>query len=287
MKEKKETERGAGTTSLTLVADENSKSINALVTDYLTNSANLQGFERAHVVALSIGKLKSLMTDAYMQPIMDLQGSRLGFRTDKDSNGGYDLKAVRSCVIEAVLMGVNPYGNQFNIIAGNTYITKEGFGELLKNVPNLTWWEVVPASLPRMDATKGSAAVEMLMRWSMKGDTAKQERKIEFPIKFNQYMGADGVMGKAERKARAWLYKTVTGNEIGDGDADDAIPVTGKSNGITTASQQQKVSYDDLTLLYEMKKHVLSDTERGEAQRIIDNKEEISFQKLYNKLQSL
>jgi hypothetical protein len=38
-------------------------------------------------------------------------------------------------------------------------------------------------------------------------------------------MGADAIIGKASRKARAWLYATVTGMEVGDGDADDAVVI--------------------------------------------------------------
>ena len=38
-------------------------------------------------------------------------------------------------------------------------------------------------------------------------------------------MGADAIVGKATRKAYAWLYEEVTGNQVSDGDVMDADPL--------------------------------------------------------------
>jgi hypothetical protein len=176
----------------------------------------LQGFEKAFLIATAAGDLKKALTQEYMKPIMELQNNRLGFKTDKQ--GGYDEATVKNCLIEAVLTGVQPFGNQFNIIAGNCYITKEGFGHLLANFPGL-WYEIIPA-LPRVNADKNSSAIVMKIEWSLNGGP-KQSREIDFPVKVNQYMGTDAIIGKATRKARAWLYSTITGVEVGDGDVND------------------------------------------------------------------
>lgn len=188
--------------------------LNDTVSRVLSASA-LQGFEKAFLIAEAAGKLKHSLTSEYMKPIMELQNNRLGFKTDKQQ--GYEESVVKNCLIEAVLTGVQPFGNQFNIIAGNCYITKEGFGYLLSKVPGLTY-EIIPA-LPRISQDKNSAAIVMKIEWSLNGN--KQSREIDFPIKVNQYMGADAVIGKATRKARAWLYSVITGMEIGDGDVQD------------------------------------------------------------------
>lgn len=178
----------------------------------------LQGFEKAYKIADAVGQLKSLLTSEYMVPIMNLQGNRLGFRTDKDRSGGYPIDVVKDCLIEAVLMGVQPVGNQFNIIAGNSYITKEGFGYLLSKIPGL-WYEIIP-ELPRINGQNTSAAIVMNVSWSL-NNGQKKERKIEIPIKVNNMMGTDAIIGKATRKSRAWLYNTITGSEISDGDIND------------------------------------------------------------------
>ena len=177
----------------------------------------LLGFEKSYLIANAVGELKKYLTPEYMKPIMDLQGNKLGFKTDKDKTGGYPEAIVKNCLIEAVLTGVQPFGNQFNIIADNCYITKEGFGYLLKNIPGLKY-ELIP-SLPRINADKSSAAIEITLIWEYRGE--KRERTLDIPVKMNAYMGTDAVIGKATRKGRAWLFNTISGTEIGDGDVTD------------------------------------------------------------------
>ncbi|MEZ2446097.1 hypothetical protein AB6805_30490 [Chitinophaga sp. RCC_12] len=190
------------------------KLLNSSVLQVLT-SEELLGFEKAYMIASAVQELKTLLTPEYMKPIMALQGNKLGFKTDKDKDGGYPEEVVKNCLIEAVLLGVQPFGNQFNIIAGNSYITKEGFGYLLSNLNGLSY-KIIP-QLPRVG--EKSAAVVMKIQWTYGGQSNEQD--IDFPIKVNSFMGTDGVIGKATRKARAWLFYTVTGSEISDGDVRD------------------------------------------------------------------
>lgn len=184
------------------------------VTLSVIGERNLIGFEKAYLIANATEKLQTLLTPEYMKPIMRLQGSRLGFKSDKK----YPEPVVKDCLIEAVLMGLQPHGNQFNIIAGNMYPTKEGLGYLLSNYPGLSY-KIIP-ELPRINSTNTSAAIVMRISWSVNG-SAKQESSIEIPVKMNAYMGTDAVIGKATRKARAWLYSTITGSEISEGDVSD------------------------------------------------------------------
>lgn len=244
----------------------------------------IDGFQKAYLVAESVGKLKAALTGEYMKPIMDMQNTKLGFLTDK-KDSGYPLETVKACLIEAVLTGVQPYGNQFNIIAGNMYVTKEGFGELLGKIKGLDY-ETIPA-LPRIDTAKGSGAVSMKIKWRRNGG-AWEERDIDFAIKVNQYMGTDAVIGKATRKARAWLFAKVTGVEVGEGDVQDTTYVEIKDPGIT---------YEDLMELYELKKEKLLTAERTNARRILsldstDTRKEgepevNSFKKLREQLSAL
>jgi len=193
------------------------KQLNDSVSTVLTNT-QIIGFEKAFLVASAIEKLKVLLTPEYMKPIMAMQGNKLGFKTDKDKDGGYPESVVKNCLIEAVLMGLQPTGNQFNIIASNTYATKEGVGELLKNIPGLHF-KITP-ELPRINADKSSAAIKMIIKWTIDG--VKSEETIEIPVKMNSMMGTDAVIGKATRKARKWLYDTITGSELPEGDIEDA-----------------------------------------------------------------
>lgn len=196
----------------------------------------LIGFQRAFLIANSIKELKNLLTPEYMKPIMELQGNKLGFRTDKDSSGGYPEHIVKNCLIEAVLMGLQPYNNEFNIIAGNTYPTKEGMGSLLKQIPGL-WYEIIP-QLPRVNG--GSAAILMKIRWKI-FNGVEQNREIDLPIKVNNFMGTDAIIGKATRKARAWLFFTITGNEIQDGDVVDLDSLNAKTKGAEVDKDEERL----------------------------------------------
>jgi hypothetical protein len=190
---------------------------------------NIIGFQKAFQVAEATRLLKEVLNEEYMKPIMLLQGSRLGFKTDKDTSGGYHASIVKQCLIEAVLMGVQPSMNHFNIISSNCYLTKEGFGYLLSRLQGLSY-EIVPF-IPKVEGEQ--ATIIMKITWSMNGGKT-EVRENEFVIKVNRMMGADAIIGKATRKARAWLYNTLTGSELGDGDITDAdIPKTTNTIAIT------------------------------------------------------
>src|SRR5690606_21005193 len=79
-------------------------------------------------------------------------------------------------------------------------------------------------------------------------DGQSKERDIDFPIKINQHMGTDAVIGKATRKARAWLYNTITGSEIGDGDVTE---VEGKviSTTINEKKSPQEIEFERIAIL--------------------------------------
>lgn len=181
------------------------------------NQTNLIGFEKAYTTASSIETLQSLLTPQYMAPIMRLQGNRLGFKTDKDKTGGYPEDTVKNCLIEAVLMGLQPYGNQFNIIAGNTYVTKEGCGEILGKFPGLSYTLITGVPRPAVD--NKTAVIDVEITWSLNGK--EQTKTIPISVKMDNYTTVDALKGKATRKGRAWLIETLTGIEVADGDVQD------------------------------------------------------------------
>lgn len=193
------------------------KKLNERIGLVIGNEA-LQGFEKAYHIANAISDLKTILTPEYMKPIMALQGNKLGFKTDKDGAVGYPEEVVKNCLIEAVLTGFEPWGNQFNIIAGNMYGTKEGFGAVLNKTKGLKW-DITPG-LPRINAAKDGAAVQMKITWTY-GAELEQVKEIDFAVKMNSFAGVDAAIGKATRKARAWLFNKINGTEVGEGDVQD------------------------------------------------------------------
>jgi hypothetical protein len=196
-------------------------------------SKALAGFEKANLVASAIDELKTLLTPEYMKPIMALMGNKLGFRTDKDTKSDkYPMEVVKNCLIEAVLVGLQPTGNQFNIIAGNMYPTKEGCGYLLNNFPKLKY-DIV-CGLPKVNNEKTGAAVDVTIKWTLQGES--NEKVIPIPIKIDAYASVDSIIGKATRKGRAWLLSNISGVEITDGEIEDAAHVV-----VSSETPEQKI----------------------------------------------
>lgn len=191
--------------------------LNTAVSSVL-NQTHLVGFERAYATATSIETLKRLLTPEYMAPIMKLQGNRLGFKSDKDKAGGYPEDVVQNCLIEAVLMGVQPYGNQFNIIAGNTYLTKEGCGHILSNFPGLWYQVIIMTQKPQPDGK--TSVLDAEIKWRINGGETTTTT-LPISVKQDSYTTVDALKGKATRKARAWLIETLTGIEVAEGDVQE------------------------------------------------------------------
>jgi len=195
---------------------------------------NVHNFEKSYMMALAIKDLSTLLSPDYMKPIMFLQGNKLGFKTDKDKDGGYPEPTVKNCLIEATLLGLQSTGNHFNIIAGNMYATKEGLGHLLNKIKGLKW-RVIPGIPTIKD---NSALVTMKIEWSMNGGN-QEVQELPIPIKVNNFMGVDAVIGKATRKARHWLFSNITGLEVGEGDVQDIVHV------VVDSKTMPKVNIED------------------------------------------
>lgn len=251
-------------------------------------SSNVNGFQKAYVMSSAIDIIKAQLSDDYMKPIMALQGSSLGFKTDQDTikekvNGkwttkkgeGYPMEIVRECLIEAIFLGLEVTGNQFNIIGGNTYPTREGFGALLDKMPNLKKnFEYKDIQQP---AGQKVAYVTVFITWQIEGDSAKKQ-SIQFPIKSNEYTSYDALIGKAERKAKRWLFNTIKGTDISDGDVND-IP------HVEVVDENDKLK--KMKELFEAKKELISKEDKIFIQGVIDAKEEANYDKVIYNLNKL
>lgn len=163
---------------------------------------NKNNLERTLMMSAGMTELKKLLTPAVMAPIMALQGTSLGFRTDKDRDGGYPLEVVRDVACDALLRGFRMVGNEVNIIAGQFYAAKNGCRRRVLEWPGLTEF-ALELSFPTDKG--GCAYVDGLASWSLDGTPDQLERrgKTAIPIKRNAGMGDDAILGKAERKMYA------------------------------------------------------------------------------------
>lgn len=195
---------------------------------------------RAMKMAAGIRMLRAAITDTIMGEIMELQGTRLGFRTDKDTNQGYPIDVVKDCFIESLICNANPVGNEWNIIAANTYLTKEYYTRQLDELPGLRY--IPKPGVPTMAGDKG-ALVPFVVEYELNGVKGTYERILNktkgadgseqifderICVRVNSGMGIDAILGKATRKAFKALFERLTGLATPDGDLDDSKTIDGQ-----------------------------------------------------------
>jgi hypothetical protein len=189
-------------------------------------------FESELAVAKAVSDLRVALTAEMMQPVMALMNTDLGFRTDRDpkvtprdKEGNpmtpYAVEVVRECFIESKLRGFHTVGNEWNIIASRFYACKNGFRRKV-----VTWNGVTDFKdsydVPRTVGDKG-AVVKCEATWRKDGIADSLER--EFPIRVNFGMGADAILGKAQRKLLAAVHDRLSGIITPEGDVGEDLEV--------------------------------------------------------------
>ena len=190
-------------------------------------------FKAMFMVGAAVQQLQALLTPQLMAPIMALQNSPLGFLTDRPQ--GYSVDEVRIAVIQAAVEGLSVTGNEFNILAGRMYITKNGMKRKLSQIPGLL--KHVTAGIPKLHPNGQGAIVPMHLDWTYLGNHLTQD--LEFAVRLNKGMGTDALIGKATRKSLAWLYEEITGNSVSDGDVGDMdlVDITPKQSPLESTPE--------------------------------------------------
>ena len=192
---------------------------------------------RAMLLGAALDALDEALTPPLMKKIMSLMNTRLGFKTDrpnKDNPTPYDERTVKRCVIAALLAGVYPVGNEFNIISGDLYIAQAGYMRLVQELPGLTDLNVSPG-VPF--AHNGQTVIRVAASWLLNGMRqelmgADGKPGRVFAVQARGNATADNLTGKALRKAYKAIYEKATGSthtvpdgEVGE-DAGAAIAAT-------------------------------------------------------------
>ena len=192
-------------------------------------------FKKMFITGAAMAELRALLTPEVMRPIMALQNTPIGFLTDNKA-GGYPVDVVRDCVIEAAFNGISVCGNEFNIISGRFYPTKNGLKHKLRDIQGL--YKNVTPGIPKMVGENGSI-VTMHVDWTYNNE--KHEKDLTLAIRVNRGMGADAIIGKATRKVYAWLYEEVTGNSVNEGDVTDDVQMIDAQTIETKTEEPKKV----------------------------------------------
>lgn len=187
-----------------------------------------------------IAQLQILLNDGLVGNIKKtLENTNLGFKTDK-AQGGYPLATIRTCLVEAAIKGAYWHNNEFNIIAGNCYFTKEGLKGMMDR--NSRFSEVkLSFGIPKVEKENQRAIIEVKATWKYDGKPDSIDAVI--PIKWNQYTTDDAIIGKANRKIRARIIEQATGNVIPEADADEYVSEV-KANRAEDAAYEVEIDDD-------------------------------------------
>lgn len=211
--------------------------------------AKLGQFERADRLLTGIGILKSLISDDMIKKLRNLENSALGYKTDRDPARQKDAKApypdvvVKDCFISSLLHGLYPVNNEWNIIAGQMYVTLNGFRRLVNEFPGVSDVVLTPGVYqPSNDKT--CCFVPVVCSWRLHGELHELhlihdgKRDDRIIVKSDAFLGPDGIFGKAKRKAYARIFEVLTSQTVQDGDVDD-LRRTAPTKQLAAPTQQR------------------------------------------------
>lgn len=220
-------QNGAQPQALAVIATDTASAIEQATASAVTafNGATDGG---SIVAALNLAAAVQDLRDLFSRPeilsrIQALQDTPLGFRTDRDPkiknkktgqpNIPYSYDVVQEAAIEAMLRGLQLVGNQFNIISGRFYCTKEGFEALIKKLDFVADFR---PSIGVPQTKSGGALIECSATWLQNGK--QQSLSATIPVKGDDYSSADQLIGKASRKFLRRCYEVMSGNSMPEGD---------------------------------------------------------------------
>lgn len=202
--------------------------------------------------AIIVSKLEAVLTDEIMDAVfMPLMNKKIGFRTDRDPSRPdkrtgiapkpYTRDVVRTCIIDGAANGLLPTGNQWNIISGNMYPTKEGYTSLLAKLKasplQLVYTFEFDPDTTVKSADPSYVAIPCRIGYKTSREDLKGWFKYVAMVKSNgETSTTDQLRGKAERKCKRAFYEFLTGIDLGDADATETVDVTYTEVGSWPAS---------------------------------------------------
>ena len=173
-------------------------------------------FNAVGVVTLLREALTNDIMDAVFMPLMN---TKIGFMTDhtgKPNSKGqtlplYSRDVVRDCIIDAVIIGLLPTGNQFNILAERMYPTKEGYTALLKKLGVRYIIEI------GQDKSQSPQYAELACKINYEYNGEKNSFTVNTTVAKNAYSSNDQIRGKRNARRRKRYTNTLPARTSGTG----------------------------------------------------------------------
>ena len=180
-----------------------------------------EGFDRTIAMASGLQAIREAVTDGAMAAIMSLTNTDIGFKTDKD----YSTDVVRDSAIRALMHGAYLHGNEFNIIAGQCYLTQAFFLRKLREYPGVTDLVIeVDSPSDGMAVGKqthlrvgGYAACRVngvLVEVECRSHSGKPDRRLTVTAHSGD---VDQATGKAKKRLAQRLFERIAGVVITEG----------------------------------------------------------------------
>jgi hypothetical protein len=203
-------------------------SIGTMVAEHREEIARADSIGKALLMGALITNLRNMIGPEVMQWIMPLQNSPNGFKTDR-AGEGYPPEVVKECLITALVHGVHPVNNEWNIIAGQCYIALNGYKRLFESIPGISHINIIPGT-PTQDGNIAKCRVSL--SWCLDGvrnELTDHEGKPGVVLVIHQRgqspgFAPDQIIGKAKRKAYKMAYEKATGSSFAS-DMDDGVAV--------------------------------------------------------------
>lgn len=204
----------------------------------------VNNFGAAFAAVEVVSMLREALSDEVMDKVfMPLANTKIGFLTDhtgkprgnKPALAPYSRDIVRDCLIDAVSLGLQPIGNQFNIIAERMYPTKEGYTHLLKN---LITDAVYSIGFPtKKDTSAGNTEYVVIpahAKYVIIRTGEEKELKMSIYLRQDAFSSVDQLRGKAERRIKKQIFENVTGMDFGDADSENIAFEEAKAEVVET-----------------------------------------------------
>lgn len=191
----------------------NVENLDVLIDKIRNIDDNLQDFQKSLYIASYLQQIYELIPRDTINLCRNLMNKGIGFKTDRKD---YDDDTIRDCMVQAMIHGFRVHGNEFNILGGNFYATKEGLERVVKTYPTLK-------GEPEIEI-RGSTRSKETRNWrfvfnyhfeykSGKKDTGQLSFIVRGTAgKSNYEVPYEAVEGKALRKCYKALYNRLNRN---------------------------------------------------------------------------
>lgn len=229
---------------LKLKENKNLKEIGQISNEYQLTLPKLESdIEKMALMAKAFNEVKTRLDESMVKSFMSLQNSKLGFKTDKEN--GYELNTVRECLIECLISGVKPIGNEFNIIGGNFYVTKEGFTGIMARDSSFQDLDI-KQELPQYDHDNKRASVKYTATWKHNGKDYSTDGIVSIKLQYTKsnycVTTDDAIFGKAERKIKSRVWNISSGSNFYEGDAEEITEEQRAANAKNVTPDNEKAA---------------------------------------------